>query len=141
MQGEGRTLKIPFPATEGVGGRRSLQCRSLLDTDISGSRDKSLTNGIEGKVVPGQDSVIVSVRGSVLTFMSGAAQGSGVVRGDDFTILKDSESELVAYLFNGASMNSFVLNKTNGLAIWSKIRSTFPVYDAPTGAASYLQCR
>ncbi len=136
------TLKIDFPPTQSVRGRRSLTCRSLLETDVTGSRDKFLTNGIEAKVSHGANDIsIVLKEPTSITFISEAARKSGVDRGDDFTVVRNDDSQLVAYLFNGTSLNSFVLNKTNGLAIWSKIRSTFPVYDAPTGGTSYLLCR
>ena len=141
-QAAGSALKIPFPATQSIGDRQSLTCQSLIDSDISGSGDKSLTNGIEGKVTRGGNMAAVSWNdSSTLTFLSGAAFEAGVAQGVAFSIVSNSKDELVAYFFDGSSINTFVLNKRNGLALWSKIRSTFPVYDAPTGATSYMQCQ
>ena len=141
-QAAGSALKIPFPATQAIGDRTSLTCQSLVDSDVSGSGDKSLTNGIEGKVTRGGNKAAVSWNdSSTLTFLSGAAFEAGVPQGVAFSIVSNSNEELVAHYFDGNSINTFVLNKRNGLAIWSKIRSTFPVYDAPTGAMSYMQCQ
>jgi hypothetical protein len=135
------TLKIAFPPTQSVAGRQSLTCQSLLESNISGSPDKSLTNGIEGKVTGGSNKIAVSWKdASTMTLLSGAAFDVGVATGAPFSIVKDGKDELVAQFFDGSSISTFVLNKSNGLAIWSKIRSTFPVYGAPTGAVSYMQC-
>lgn len=75
-----------------------------------------------------------------LSFLSGASFDTGVVDGVDFSIIKNDDRELAAILWNGNSINSLVLNKTNGLAIWSKSRSDFPGYGAPSTNLSYLRC-
>jgi len=76
-----------------------------------------------------------------LSFLSGASFNAGDVGGVDFSIVKNDDKELVAAMWNGTSMNTVVLNKKNGLAIWSKSRSDFPTYDAPSADLSYLICR
>jgi hypothetical protein len=135
-------LTIDLPAAQSVQGRQSLSCRSLMEADLTGSRDGALTKGLEGKVTAGQNKVYVSIAdAATLLFLSEAGFAAGTTRGAEFKIIANNDSELVAYLFDGASINSFTLNKTNGLAIWSKIRSTFPVYDAPTGSESHLVCQ
>jgi hypothetical protein len=137
-----RNLTVDLPIAQTIQGKPSLSCRSLMETDLTGSYDRSLTNGLEGKVTLGENKISVLFRDvTTLLFLSEAAFQAGTAVGDEFTIVKDSDSGLVAYLFNGTSMNSFVLNRKNGLAIWSKTRSTFPVYDAPTGGVSYLSCQ
>lgn len=135
-------LAIDLPRAQSVQGQQSLSCRSLMEADLTGSRDGALTKGLEGKVTAGQNKVSVSIENSTtLLFLSEAGFAAGTTRGAEFKIIANNDSELVAYFFDGASMNSFALNKTNGLAIWSKIRSSFPVYDAPTGSESYLVCQ
>ena len=112
-----------------------------METDVTASTDPSLTNGIEGRVTPGQNGATLTIESSSrLTFQSDAAAKINAA-GAPFTIIRDDTKQLAAYFFDGASMNSLVLNKTSGLAIWPKIRSTFPMYDAPTGSSSYLVCR
>ena len=136
-----QTVRVDFPTvTNNIGSRSLLECVSLVDTDITGSNNPALTDGIEGKVVLGREGVRLFMDDSTLVFLSEAAADTGDLDGMKFTILANDSLQIVAYFYNGTSMNSFVLNKRNGLAIWSKIRPTFPVYDAPTGGVSYLQC-
>jgi len=107
-------LKVDLPAALSVKGRRSLNCRSLMETDLTGSHDRTLTDGLEGKVTPGQNKFSISVEDRVtLIFLSEAAFAAGSARGEEFKIIANNDSEMVAYFFNGTSMNSFVLNKTS----------------------------
>jgi hypothetical protein len=76
-----------------------------------------------------------------LAFLSQAGFAAGTARGPSFEILENTPDQLAASFFDGSSVNAFVLNKKNGLAIWSKVRPTFPVYNAPTGSQSYLKCQ
>jgi hypothetical protein len=136
------TLAVAFPPVRSVAGKRAFTCLSLMETDLTASADRSLADGIEGKVTPGKNGVFLSITNdSTLTFLSDAAAKSGETDGAKFKIISDDRAELVAYFFDGVCLSSFVLNRDTGLAIWSKIRSTFPVYDAPTESSSYLVCR
>ena len=109
---------------------------------MTGSYDLALTRGLEGKITKGENDASVSIENaSLLRFLSGPAFSAGIARGSPFEIVVNTQDQLVANYFNGDSMNTFVLNKRNGLAIWSKVRATFPVYDAPTGGQSYLICQ
>lgn len=112
-----------------------------MEADLTGSRDRALTEGVEGKVTAGRNNASISIQDATLVFLSESGFAAGTTRGAEFEIIKNNDLELVAFLFDGTSMNSFTLNKTNGLAIWSKIRSDFPGYDAPTGSESYLVCQ
>lgn len=132
---------VAFPPTQAVGSKRVLTCLSRMETDLTASRDATLVNGIEGKVSSGQNGVSLSITNdSTVEFLSdaGAKAGGGSAT---FQIVRNDAAQLAAYFFDGQSMSSLVLNKDNGLAIWSKIRSTFPIYDAPTGSSSFLVCR
>jgi hypothetical protein len=136
-------LTVAYPPVQPVGGKLRLTCLSLMESELTGSADKSLTGGIEGKVTPGQNGASISIRSaSTLMFQSDAGAKLGGPDGAAaFTIVSNDTTQVVAYYFDGRSMSSLVVNKANGLAIWSKIRSTFPVYDAPTGGSSYFVCR
>ena len=97
---------------------------------------------VEGKLKAGANNVSVSIDAPQrMSFLSEAGFDAGVARGPEFQIIANTARELVASYFDGSSINTFVLNKSNGLAIWSKIRATFPVYDAPTGGQSFLACQ
>ena len=123
------SLTVAFPPVRSVAGKRAFTCLSLMETDLTASADTSLTDGIEGKVTAGKNGASLSINDSTLTFLSDAAAKSGETEGASFKIIRNDRAELVAYFFDGISMSSFVLNKDNGLAIWSKIRSTFRCTD------------
>jgi hypothetical protein len=113
-----------------------------MESDMTASYDTSLTKGLEGKVSVGQNAVSIEIEGpKTLVFLSQAGFSAGTARGPSFEILANTKDQLAATFFDGSSVNTFVLNKTNGLAIWSKVRPTFPGYEAPTGALSYMTCQ
>lgn len=134
--------KISFPFTQSVVNHTTFACEALIDSSITGSPDEYLTNGVEAAVGKGTNKVSLQVKDEkTLSFLSGASFNAGDVGGVDFSIVKNDEKELVAAMWNDSSMNTIVLNKKNGLAIWSKSRSDFPAYDAPSADLSYLICR
>jgi hypothetical protein len=135
-----RTVALPAPTN--VSKQSSFRCRSLLATDLTSSYDSTLTNGLKGTLADSTNSVSISIENpKKLAFLSGAGFDLGVARGPEFDIVANTARELVATYFDGSSMNSFVLNKTVGLAVWSKIRPDFPGYGAPTGSQDFLTCR
>ena len=138
----GGKLKIPFPFTQSVSNITTLACEALIDMDVTGSPVEYLTNGIEASVAKGINKVSLAIKDDkTISFLSGASFNAGDVGGVDFSIVKNDDKELVAAMYNDTSMNSIVLNKKNGLAIWLKNRYDFPTYDAPAGNLSYLICR
>ena len=137
----GRKYKIAFPFTQSVVSNATFVCEALIDSSV-GSPVEYLTNGIEATVGKGTNKVSLQIKDEkTLSFLSGASFDAGVVAGVDFSIVKNDDKELVAAMWDGSSMNNVVLNKKNGLAIWSKSRSEFLGYDAPFTDLSYLICR
>ena len=131
-----------LPAARSPAGQSSFRCRSLMEADLTSSYDPNLAKGLEGKLKAGANNVSVSIDAPQrMSFLSEAGFDAGVARGPEFQIVANTARELVASYFDGSSINTFVLNKSNGLAVWSKIRATFPVYDAPTGGQSFLACQ
>ena len=138
----GGKYKISFPFTQSVASNSTFACDALIDSSVTGSPIESLTNGIEATIGKGTNKVSLQIKDEeTLSFLSGASFNTGDVGGVDFSIVKNDDKELVAAMWNGVSMNTVVLNKENGLAIWSKSRSDFPAYDAPSADLSYLICR
>lgn len=141
INGESK-YKISFPFTQSVVSSTTFACEALIDSGITGSPAEDLTNGIEAIIGKGTNKVSLEIKDEkTLSFLSGASFNAGEVGGDIFTILNNDDRELVAAMWNGMSMNTIVLHKKNGLAIWSKSRSDFPTYDAPSAELSYLICR
>lgn len=140
--GGGGKYKIAFPFTQSIASNNTLACEALIDGSFTGSPAEHLTNGIEATIGKGTNRVSLQIKDEkTLSFLSGASFNAGDVGGVDFSIVKNDDKELVAAMWNGSSMNSIIVNKKNGLAIWSKSRSEFPVYDAPSADLSYLICR
>lgn len=135
------SVSVALPSDHDVSGQSSFRCRALLETDLTGSTNAQRSRSLDGKVSPGSNDISVSIEGPVtLSFLSQAGFLAGTTRGSEFTIQSNMKDELIASSFDGQSSNSFVLNKNNGLAIWSKVRPSFPGYGAPTGANTYLAC-
>jgi hypothetical protein len=139
---EGSNMIVELPTRSPLKGRNSFNCRALMESDMKASYNTSLAKGIEGKISAGQNAVSIEIEGpKTLAFLSQAGFSAGAARGPSFDILQNTQDHLTATFFDGSSVNTFVLNKTNGLAIWSKVRATFPGYGAPTGAQSYMVCQ
>lgn len=137
----GKKYKIPFPVTQNI-SHNTFVCEALIDGDFTGSADKHLTSGIEATVGKGINKASLQIKDQqTLLFLSGASLNTGGEGGVDFSIIKNDDNELIATMWNDSSLNSIVVNKINGLAIWSKIRSDFPGYHAPVANLSYLICR
>jgi hypothetical protein len=140
--GGGGKYKISFPFTQSVASNSTFACEALIDSSVIGSPVEYLTNGIEATIGKGTNKVSLQIKDEkTLSFLSGASFNAGDVGGVDFSIVKNDDKELVAAMWNGTSMNTLVLNKKNGLAIWSKSRSDFLNYNAPSSNLSYLICR
>jgi len=138
----GGKYKISFPIIQSVVSNSTFACEALIDSSVTGSPVEYLINGIEATSGKGTNKFSLQIKDEkTLSFLSGASFDAGVVGGVDFSIVKNDDKELVAAMWNGTSMNTVVLNKKNGLAIWSKSRSDFLTYEAPSADLSYSICR
>lgn len=136
-------IRLPFPATINVSKQTTFSCESLLSANIIGSPVDYLTDGVEGTIRKGTDKIALNIIDeNTLSFLTRASLEAGVSEGDHFVIINNTDEELVAILYNdfNSSVNIFTLNKTNGLAVWSKTRPNFLTYDSPTGSIIYLSC-
>lgn len=143
ISGENK-LRVAFPITRDVSQQTSFVCESLVSADIIGSPVDYLTDGVEGTVSKGTDKIAVNIKDEdTLSFLTRAALEAGVSEGELFAIMKNTDEELVAILYDQfrVSVNVFALNKKNGLAVWSKARPNFLGYESPSGSIIYLICR
>ena len=82
-------LKINFPHTSSVISNTSFACESLMSSNIIGSSEKYLIDGIEGEVLKGTDKVAMKIQDrNTLIFSTAASIGIGIAEGDKFIILK-----------------------------------------------------
>ena len=134
-------LKLPFPYTMNVSTNTSFACESIMSADLIGSPEEYLTNGIEGTVQKGTDTVAMNIKDSkTLNFLTGASIKAGVSEGDNFAILQNDDQKLMAAWFSDSVISTVVLNKTNGLALWLKGSPDFVTYEGPHGQIIYLKC-
>lgn len=141
-------LKIPFPVTFDVSSNTSFACESLMSATLIGSEAEYLTNGIEGEVERGTDKIAMKIKDAqTLEFLTVASLEIGVTEGSKFVIVQNDREKLIAAYFNESDpipgIDTLVLNKKNGLALWTKAKPEFlgSIYGAPGGMVFYLICR
>jgi len=136
------SMKIPFPYVNSVANNTSFACESLLSSNLIGSPEEYLTNGIEGSVNKGTDKVAMSIKDEeTLVLQTSASVSAGFTEGDDFIIVQNDKNKLMAVWFNEKAISTVVLNKDNGLAVLLKGNSSFFTYEAPYGSMIYMVCR
>jgi len=117
-------------------------CQALLSTSIlPNPRKKQL----EVKTRVGTDKLAIEISGSALKFISHASVNAGSATATEFQILHNDEEALVAIAYTrgalGSTLNSLLINKKNGLAVWTKSRPFFIVDEEPDTQAHYLRCQ
>lgn len=106
---------------------------------------KSIEN-IDGSIFTKDDTKVgMTISDKILKFNTSASVGVGDVEGAEFIILKNDDSQLIAILYDESGLepgiNTVVLNKTNGLAVWTKAKPSFVTIPLPEAQVYYLECR
>ena len=89
----------------------------------------------------------LKIEGKTLSLITVASVKAGNTDAARFEIVKGDKDFLMAvFISEGSipsmsSISSLVLNKKNGLAVWTKSRAEFLAYDAPDTQGIYLACR
>jgi hypothetical protein len=132
---------VPIPSSRPIQGG-ALSCEALLFTSI---QPNPRTKNIEIENGVGTDKVAIEILGPVLKFMTQASVGVGQTDAAEFQIMRNDEEVLVAISHSlgalGSTLNSLLINKKNGLAVWTKSRPFFIVDDEPDTQAHYLRCQ
>jgi hypothetical protein len=132
---EGRqSVTRPLPTPAPVSGS-SLACEALLKSTMLPASGK-----LEGDLRPGEDRLAVEIDGSVLRFMTRTSVEVGQATPAEFAILRNSADILSAVLARPESIDTFLLNKRNGFAVWTKSRGSFLSDPQPDTQAHYLRC-
>ena len=119
-----------------------MACQSLLATRLF---PDILSEHIEGASQVTTDQVAIEIQGDRLRFMTGASVDAGLGTPALFQVLQNDADVLTA-IYHAADgshrfLDSFVLNKTNGIAVWTKSRSSSVLNDQPDTQSLYLQCK
>ena len=130
-------LSRPLPRPTPVQGS-AMACQSLLVTTLF---PDILSEHIEGASQVTTDQVAIEIQGDRLRFMTGASVDVGLSTPALFQVLQNDADVLTAiYHATDGSLDSFILNKTNGIAVWTKSRSSSVLNDQPDTQSLYLQC-
>jgi len=137
-------IKLPFPYTMKPVSETQFSCESLVSTFIHGG-DNALEKGVYGELNKGTDKVAIEIEGEKLYFLTRASVEVGTAKGEPWNIVKNSTDRVVA-LYNGlegmgTDINIFILNKKNGIAVWSKTNSDLFGTENPGAQTFYLICR
>lgn len=140
-----KKITVSFPLVYSVANNTSFACDSLISASIIGSPEEYLTNGIEGEIIKGTDTIAMNIiNEDTLSFLTGASVKVGESQGDEFRIIQNDKDSLIA-IFAGGGSNPFistvVMNKNNGLAVWQKGNPDFITYDTPFGNMVYMVCK
>jgi hypothetical protein len=134
-------FKFDYPLLNDVSRETSLSCEAKVYSGIWGESKK-----IEAQVLKGTDKLAITINGDdTLSLMTEASVKAGVTEPAKFEILENNGMTLLAIQrveSRGApSINTFVLDKKSGLAIWSKSAPRYPTLDKPVGQIIYLSCK
>ncbi len=138
-------IKVPHPYTSELLGNNSFGCTSLIGSWIIKGDGKIESSDVKAELSKGTDKLAIEIENDKLYFLTSAALNAGGARGDAFSILKNTDSQLVAVHngLNGPSsdLNIITVNKKLGLGIWSKITPEYFVTNTPQVQSYYLECR
>jgi hypothetical protein len=144
----------PMPLND----KQQISCRSIARTYIGQGNvlaangglhlPKEAANRILGQIEEGSDVLSIRIEHDYLVFLTKASFESGIAEGSRFPLIENTSDYLKAWDSSSsgvAILESFVLNKNNGLAIWTRVRpSGFfgqKVPAAPDSDTIYFRCQ
>jgi hypothetical protein len=142
-------IHLPFPATtSAVNPETGLSCKALVGSTMYGGKNSSV-NDITAELFKGTDKIAISVKDDKFKFLTKTSLEAGQTDSDErWDITRNDKESLIAVLetYNDPlpiknSGNIFILNKKNGMAVWTKTRLTFLGSDIPEAYSYLLECR
>jgi len=141
-------IKLQFPYTTKLLRENQFSCESLVGSVMRGGNNASI-KGIEAEVAKGTDKLIIEIEGNKLYFLTKAAfeagYGAKTDEKDAWRIIQNNKDRIIA-IFNGLQqlsqdVNLLIINKSNGIGIWTKTESNYFLTDNPATQAYYLLCK
>jgi len=135
-----------------LGDKAEISCRAITSAYIGqgnllAQHPVPNPSRLSAKVEDGTDVLAVRVERDHLVFLTKASLEAGVAEGSRFPLVQNGVDYLKAFASTDsgvATLESFVLNKRNGMAIWSRIRPAgFAGQVAPAAPDSitiYFRC-
>lgn len=137
-------IRLPFPYTIKPINEYQYSCEALVGSFIRGG-DTVFEKGIFAEVNKGTDKIAIEVEEDKMYFLTQASVGIGTARGEPWTVVRNTDHRIVAVYDGldeiGTDFNMFILNKTNGIAVWTKTHSDLFGTENPAAQSFYLVCR
>lgn len=135
-----------FPTA--TAGKTQLTCETTIGAALFPQPNwgKKPSEKVEASLSTGGSKIAIEMKEKTLNFLTSASVGVGVMEPYQLTILNDDNESLVALAYEKASglsphaVDSFILNKKSGFAVWAKSQSSIFSVDNPDGQVYYLHC-
>jgi hypothetical protein len=132
-------------------GKQEISCQAIALMHIrqdGDSLDPAAPNRLIATIEKGTDVVAIRIERKQLIFLTKVAFSAGMAEGTPFPLIENDSEHLKAlesFSEGNKMLESFVLNKNSGLAVWSRIRPAGYLGaikpTAPDSQTVYLQCR
>lgn len=116
-----------------------ISCHSVVSNILLVENQGKVKKAISESIA-GTDKIAVKLDGKELSFLTSAAVGTGISDADKFKIIDDTKEHLIAAYVGDRSIDTFVLNKKTGKAIWSKNNSNYLFSNDVENQALLLNC-
>lgn len=120
-----------------------LACNVIASTTIWQKTQEP--NTLQGTVKQSDYNVAINVKEKTVIFITDVSVGIGIAEPAEFLIVLDSNRSLTAIYISGSvlgnSLDTLVLNKENGHAVWTKSRVSSIFYKTPEVQSMYMNCR
>lgn len=141
-QGETASTKAALPVGLPVRSTE-LACEAILNANIW--QETGDQTQLVAETSRGTDKLAIKVGQEKLKFITRASVEAGMAEPAEFILVANEENYLMAVGLPSSpvapSLSAFVLNKTNGLAAWTKSRPHGLLIDTPEVQSFYLFCR
>lgn len=120
-------------------------CDGIVYSRLNADKDSIYRerDGVKGLVEKDKNKINIKIDGDLLNFNTQAAFEVGITEGEPFQIVRNDMDYLVAVDTNDDKtfVDTIVLEKSTGLATWTKNRTSFFPQGHPEAQSFYLICR
>lgn len=141
--------KVSLFPMEVFEGKVELSCETKVGAVIFPKpnwEDKPLGE-VEAEISTGGSKIAIEIGEKTVKFLTSTSVEVGMMEPAEFTILSNDDKSLVAVLYDDSAgiaeskvIDSFILNKKSGFAVWTKSRDSFFISDNPDSQVYYLRC-
>lgn len=139
-----KELKFPLTTLSSLINPDQCKCEAIVSAGLYANTIQN--KEILGQLSKGTDKISIRIEGNILYFLSNASFETGEAKAAQFQILHKSDEQVLGVLNQetpqGYTVDIFTLNKNNGMAVWTKTRSSDLLSGGtPSGQSFYLKCK